>query len=96
MQIQPKKIELCKTLELFSDNITHVHDKNDWMMVQTAKQHRALEKFTLPCIFVIYAQDISWQNDKFYTPIPMIFLTIQMVQHDNIGRSTICSENNSL
>ena len=54
MQIQPKKIELCKTLELFSDNITHVHDKNDWMMVQTAKQHRALEKFTLPCIFVIY------------------------------------------
>ena len=49
-----KKKGLCKTLEFFSDNITHVHDKNDWMMVQTAKQHRALEKFTLPCIFVIY------------------------------------------
>ena len=54
MQTQPKKKGLCKTLEFFSDNITHVHDKNDWMMVQTAKQHRALEKFTLPCIFVIY------------------------------------------
>ena len=62
MQTQPKKKGLCKTLEFFSDNITHVHDKNDWMMVQTAKQHRALEKFTLPCIFVIYAQDISWQT----------------------------------
>ena len=69
MQTQPKKKGLCKTLEFFSDNITHVHDKNDWMMVQTAKQHRALEKFTLPCIFVIYAQDISWQTDKFHIAI---------------------------